>query len=159
MTDQDITDLLFVDDGPERADLALVFGYSEPAGSLQRARHAASLYREGYVPKILVSGGGGGVEGPVTEAELMLRVVSDSGVPRKAILVEDRSRTTFENVAYSISLLRDLGEIDPPKPCRGINHHHRAARERHSDDPRLADRKSTRLNSSHLKLSRMPSSA
>ena len=37
-----------------------------------------------------------------SEAELMLQVVSDSGVPREAILVEERSRTTFENVTNSI---------------------------------------------------------
>ena len=29
----------------------------------------------------------------------------------------------------------------------------------HAEEPAVADRKSTRLNSSHLKLSRMPSSA
>jgi uncharacterized SAM-binding protein YcdF (DUF218 family) len=112
VTDQEITDLLFVDDGPERADLALVFGYADPVGARLRARHAARLYREGYVPKLLLSGGKSGRGDPRSEAELMLRVVADSGVPREAILVEDRSRTTFENVTNSISLLNDLGEID-----------------------------------------------
>jgi hypothetical protein len=112
VTDREITELLFVDDGPERADLALVFGYAEPVGSGHRARHAAGLYREGYVPRLLLSGGNNSRGDRPSEAELMLQVVADSGVPRAAILVESRSRTTFENVTHSISLLRDRGEID-----------------------------------------------
>ncbi len=57
MTDRQITELLFVDDGPEPADLALVFGCAEPEGSRQRARHAASLLRAALVPRMLLSGG------------------------------------------------------------------------------------------------------
>src|SRR5438128_94239 len=42
----------------------------------------------------------------------MLRVVLDLGVPREAVLVEDRSRTTFSNVVNSVALLRDLDLLD-----------------------------------------------
>src|SRR3954447_10097575 len=98
MTDDQITDRLFVDDGPEPADLALVFGYVEPDGERQRARHAAALFHAGYAPRLLLSGGGSHPDRPGTEAGRMLRVVLDLGVPREAVLVEDRSQTTFENV-------------------------------------------------------------
>ncbi len=110
MTDREITDLLFVDDGPRPAALALVFGPAEPDESAGRARHAASLYHAGHVPVLLLSGGGSHLEG--SEAGLMLRVVSGLGVPREAVLVEDRSRTTFENVANSVALLDQLGRLD-----------------------------------------------
>ena len=108
MTDRQVTELLFLDDGPEPADLALVFGCVEPEGSRQRARHAAALFHAGLVPRLLLSGGVSHPDRPESEAGLMLRVVLDLGVPREAVLVEDRSRTTFENVSLSVALLRDL---------------------------------------------------
>jgi DUF218 domain len=42
----------------------------------------------------------------------MLRVVLDLGVPRDVILVEDCSRTTFENVSRSVALLGELDLLD-----------------------------------------------
>src|SRR4051794_3864494 len=101
MTDREITALLFADDGPEPADLALVFGSADPDGARRRARHAAGLFRAGLVPRLLLSGGGSNQDHPESEADFMLRVVLDLGVPRDAVLVEDRSRTTFENVSRS----------------------------------------------------------
>jgi uncharacterized SAM-binding protein YcdF (DUF218 family) len=112
MTDDQITDLLFVDDGPAPADLALVFGYVDPGGARQRARHAAALFHAGLVPRLLLSGGGSHRHITESEAGLMLRVVLDLGVPRDVILVEDRSRTTFENVSRSVALLGELDLLD-----------------------------------------------
>jgi hypothetical protein len=112
MIDQEITDLLFVDDGPEHAGLALVFDSIEPECSSQRARHAVRLYQAGFVPRVLLSGGGSHRDTPETAPGVMLRVVSGLGVPRKAVLVEDRSRNTFENVANSVALLRDLDLLE-----------------------------------------------
>ena len=42
----------------------------------------------------------------------MLRVAADLGVPRAAVLVEDRSGNTFENVAHSVALLQTLHLLD-----------------------------------------------
>jgi hypothetical protein len=112
MTDDEIDDLLFVDDGPEPADLALVFGYIDPAVARQRASHAAALHRAGYVPRLLLSGGGSHPESPESETKTMSGIVFDLGIPREAVLVEDRSRNTFENVANSVALLRDLALLD-----------------------------------------------
>ncbi len=108
MTDRHITELLFVDDGPEPADLALVFGCVEPEESRQRALHAAALFHARLVPRLLLSGGVSHPDRPESEAGLMLRVVLDLGVPREAVLVEESSRTTFENVSSSATLLHEL---------------------------------------------------
>lgn len=104
--------MLFVDDGPEPADLALVFGYIEPDAACQRVRRAAGLYRSGLVPRLLMTGGGSHRGDTATEASLMLRVACELGVPREAILVEDRSRNTFENVANTVAMLHELDLLD-----------------------------------------------
>lgn len=112
MTDDQITDLLFMDDRPEPADLALAFGYVDPDGARHRARHAAALFHAGLVPRLMLSGGGSHRDNPESGAGLMLRVVLDLGVPRDVVLVEDRSRTTFENVSRSVALLGELDLLD-----------------------------------------------
>jgi uncharacterized SAM-binding protein YcdF (DUF218 family) len=112
MTDQEINGLLFVGDGPEPADVALVFGSIEPDEACQRVRHAAGLYRSGLVPRLLVSGGGSHRGDTATEAGFMFQIACELGVPREAILVEDHSRNTFENVANSVAMLRELDLLD-----------------------------------------------
>ncbi len=108
MTDDEITQLLFVRHEPAPADVALVFGYSDPEGAAIRARHAAQLYRAGHVPWLLFSGGCTH-PGEPSEAESMAEVARALGVPNSAILLEPHARTTFENVAHTVTLLGELG--------------------------------------------------
>ena len=49
---EDITDFIFVEDKPERADLILIPGGDQGALAVTAAR----LYREGYAPYVLPSG-------------------------------------------------------------------------------------------------------
>jgi hypothetical protein len=49
--------LLFLEDPPQAADLAIVFGHSSPRLQASRARHAAKLFKDGFVPRLLLSGG------------------------------------------------------------------------------------------------------
>ena len=104
MTEAEITELLFVRDPLARSDLAVVFGHYDPSVSRQRARHAASLFLGGHTPRILFTGGPTG-ENDRSEAEVMAAVARDAGVPESAILLENRSRTTVENLANSVTLL------------------------------------------------------
>jgi uncharacterized SAM-binding protein YcdF (DUF218 family) len=106
---EEVNRLLFVAHAPERADLALVFGYSDPEGAARRARHGARLHREGHVPRLLFTGGAASSPGEPSEAERMAAVAVAAGVPASAILVEARSRTTFENVRHSLALLGEKG--------------------------------------------------
>src|ERR1700722_19977012 len=75
---EELARLLFVRDEPERADLALVFGHHDPDTSARRVRHAARLYTERFVPRLLVTGGVTAPGGPA-EAELMAAVAVDAG--------------------------------------------------------------------------------
>src|SRR5262245_32250067 len=63
-----------------------------------RAAHAAHLYRQGLAPLLLLSGGT--PEGPPSEAEVARALVVRAGVPASACIVEDRSRSTFENARF-----------------------------------------------------------
>jgi uncharacterized SAM-binding protein YcdF (DUF218 family) len=113
MTDDEITRLLFLQDPPEVADLALVFGHRDPAVSAARVGHAVRLFRAGLVPELLVSGGPTADRGGVTEADFMAHLAAEAGVPAGRILIEPRARNTFENIDHSVALLRDHGRLEP----------------------------------------------
>jgi uncharacterized SAM-binding protein YcdF (DUF218 family) len=78
--------------------------------SLYRCLHAAKLYHRGRPCPVLVSGGkvDPTTPGP-TLAELMGDLLLELGVAEKDLIVEDRSRTTYENAAESTVLLRERG--------------------------------------------------
>jgi uncharacterized SAM-binding protein YcdF (DUF218 family) len=71
-----------------------------------RLVHAVALYKAGKAPRILVTGGG--QRGARPEAELMRDLLEVMGVPRKAILLERRSRDTYQNALNSAVLLNNL---------------------------------------------------
>ncbi|HYT87566.1 MAG TPA: YdcF family protein [Gemmataceae bacterium] len=100
---------VFVRDEPELADLALVFGHCDADVSHRRARHAVSLYRQGLVPRLLFSGGGHTTADGTPEAERMASEALGLGVPAEVVLLELRSRNTYENVENSLALLREMG--------------------------------------------------
>jgi uncharacterized SAM-binding protein YcdF (DUF218 family) len=107
-SDDELTRLLFLEDQPAAADLALVFGSADEDELTRRATRGAELFLPGFVPRLLLSGGDPGGRG-VTEAARMATVAEGQGVPLHALLLEDRSRTTVENVTNSLRLLRDAG--------------------------------------------------
>ncbi len=74
--------------------------------ALERVFCGAELYHAGVAPTLLVSGGDASIfgEGP-QEAATMKRVAMDLGVPEPAIRLEDRSRTTYENLVETRRLL------------------------------------------------------
>jgi uncharacterized SAM-binding protein YcdF (DUF218 family) len=101
---------LFLRDVPQSAELALVFGHLDREVAARRARHAARLYGEGFVPRLLLSGGATASQG--SEASLMAEVASESGVPEECLLLEEGSTNTFENAERSLLLLREKGLLD-----------------------------------------------
>src|SRR4051794_28648727 len=111
MTDDEVTDLLFLREEPARADLAMVFGAANEADLARRTREGVRLYREGYVPRLLVTGGGVlALARP--EAARMADLARQLGVPEGDLLVESRSNTTFSNARYSLDLLGELGLLE-----------------------------------------------
>ena len=83
---------------------------AELVDSSDRLLHAARLYRAGKAPVVLASGG----TVPWTsssrpEAEEMAAFLVEWGVPRTAILVDARSRTTWENAVETEGILKARG--------------------------------------------------
>ena len=54
----------------------------------------------------LIPSGGQGEDEPMPEAEAIRRYLAGERMPEEKILVEDRSRSTLQNMAYSLQLIR-----------------------------------------------------
>ena len=54
---------------------------------------------------VLVPSGGKGEDEPISEADAMARYMREQGIPEEQILVENRSRTTVENLQFSRQLI------------------------------------------------------
>jgi uncharacterized SAM-binding protein YcdF (DUF218 family) len=72
-----------------------------------RIAAGARAWVAGVAPVVILSGG----VGPPghREADNMARVIARLGVPRKALLLEDRSHSTRENAQYTAQLAREHG--------------------------------------------------
>lgn len=76
--------------------------------SRQRTVCGATYWRAGLAPRILLSGGDATVRRTgLLESHEMKRWAIELGVPESAILLEDRSRTTYENAIHTRTLLGD----------------------------------------------------
>jgi uncharacterized SAM-binding protein YcdF (DUF218 family) len=79
-----------------------------PSPTLQRrCLHAVSLYQKAAVTHVICSGGLGRF-GP-SEASVMRQICQVHGVPDRAILIEEASRSTLENMQNIRPILADLG--------------------------------------------------
>ncbi|MFC4216720.1 YdcF family protein [Pseudophaeobacter arcticus] len=74
----------------------------------RRALHAVEMFRQGRVTHVICCGGLGRF--PPREAEVMRRICREEGVPDAAILLEDQSHTTLENLGNIRPILADLDQ-------------------------------------------------
>lgn len=86
---------LTVDSGPVNAEVIVLLG----GGSHERYERVGKLFKERAAPRIIVSGYGDG--------EINRYLLTNTGVPAKAIQLENKSRTTRENAQFTIKLLRE----------------------------------------------------
>ena len=103
---QVIWDYLGLHQEPQKADVIVGFGNFND----NIARRAAELYHQGLAPKILFTGGlGRNTAGllPESEAARFARVAMECGVPEEAIIKEDKSTNTAENILFTRKLLED----------------------------------------------------
>jgi uncharacterized SAM-binding protein YcdF (DUF218 family) len=90
---------------PEKADCILALGSHD----LRVAERAADIYHEGWAPLIIFSGGLGNLTQHVwtePEADQFARIAEQRGVPKKDILIENKSTNTGENIQFTQQLLR-----------------------------------------------------
>ncbi|MCI8599164.1 MAG: YdcF family protein [Lachnospiraceae bacterium] len=108
---QDITDFIFVEQKPEKADTIFIPGGDQ--GEI--AVTAARLFREGYAPFVLPSGRYGKpvgrcmIPGYETEWEYMRDILVREGVPKESILEEKQATYTYENAIYSRQVTDRMG--------------------------------------------------
>lgn len=104
LTESIINKVLFdipKDDGL-KGDCIWVFGSSKDLD--ERINLAVKLYQNKRAPYILLSGGVG-KEGTIPEAIIMKEKLIQLGIPEKAILTEEESYNTIENVLCSLVIL------------------------------------------------------
>ena len=117
---QEITDYIFLEDKTKRADAIFIPGCARP----EHTEEAAKLYKEGYAPLLLPSGGYTKVQGSFQgvseegrkygtdfscEADFLEAVLLQNGVPDHAILKECEATYTLENAEKTKKLLKKQG--------------------------------------------------
>ncbi len=100
-------------DETRRADCVIVLGAGTWEGEVspvfrERLRHAVKLYRAGYAPKIILTGGLD-PSNTIPDAEAARRWTEKEGVPQKDVLTEERSRYTHENFVYAKEIMEREG--------------------------------------------------
>ncbi len=98
---------------PRPADAAIVLGaaiYRDRPSPVfeQRIIHGITLYKSGKARALIMTGGFGEGE-KHAEAHVARAYALRAGVPAGAILIEDRSKTTSENLKYAQPILARLG--------------------------------------------------
>lgn len=94
-----------------KADCILTLGSHDT----RVAERSAELYHQGWAPLLVFAGGLGRLtEGMWSEpeADLFARIAVEKGVPKEAILIENRSTNTGENIQFVQQLLKEK-DLDP----------------------------------------------
>lgn len=96
----------------KKADCILVMGSYD----VRVAHYGVDLYKKGYAPIIIFSGGGTRHESKIrfgkSEAEAFADIARARGVPEEDMVVEDRASNTAENIEFSKQLLKER-RLDP----------------------------------------------
>lgn len=92
----------------QKSDCILALGSHD----LRVADRAAELYLEGWAPLLVFSGGLGNLTSDiwtVPEADQFAAIAIQKGVPQSAILIENKSTNTGENITFTQKLLSAKG--------------------------------------------------
>ncbi len=98
-------------DDAEPADAIIVLGAAaydaKPSPVFEeRIRHGIDLYKRGLAPRLIFTGGYGGVGARFSESQVARRYALRQGVPDKAILIESLSRNTHDNLRQASLLMQ-----------------------------------------------------
>ncbi len=75
----------------------------------ERIRHGLDLYRQGFAPTLIFTGGFGGARARFSESQVARRYALKQGIPADAILIETQSRTTRQNLEEARQLMAEQG--------------------------------------------------
>jgi uncharacterized SAM-binding protein YcdF (DUF218 family) len=71
--------------------------------------HAAALYQSGHITSLVLCGGVG--QHPPSEAAVMQDILLGAGVPMDAMVLEDHSTTTGENIRFAQNLIDETDVV------------------------------------------------
>ena len=96
---------------PIKSDCIIILGCSvygtNPSPFLKsRLMEGINLFKEGYAGYIIVSGGKGPGE-DISEADAMKSFILSKGLKEENIIVEDKSKTTMENLTFSKEKMKE----------------------------------------------------
>lgn len=92
----------------EKSDCIMVLGSHD----IRVAERGSELYLQGYAPVLIFSGGLGNFTKEMwdeAEADKFANIALKMGVPESAILIENKSTNTGENILFTQKLLRKKG--------------------------------------------------
>jgi uncharacterized SAM-binding protein YcdF (DUF218 family) len=97
--------------GETKAEAGIVLGAAlwndKPSPGLQeRLDHALRLYADGRIARFIVTGGLDYNGSTLTEAEGMRNYLTAHGVPEEMILLEQKARSTYENLLFSQAIMQ-----------------------------------------------------
>ncbi|MDH5833331.1 YdcF family protein [Luteimonas kalidii] len=101
-------------DDARAADAIIVLGaaaYDAVPSPVFRARieHGLDLYRDGFAPVLVFTGGYGGGGARFAESQVARRYAIRAGIPEDAILIESSSQTTYQNLFEARRLMLEHG--------------------------------------------------
>ncbi|PRX37611.1 Uncharacterized SAM-binding protein YcdF, DUF218 family [Meinhardsimonia xiamenensis] len=100
-------DGIIVLSGAEEAELSRLWGMPELNGAGERLFAGLALARQFPDARVVVTGGSGRLGGArSTEAEVAAAVLTDAGLERSRLVLETRSRNTWENAIFSRPLAK-----------------------------------------------------
>lgn len=129
LEDEEINKIIFdgILDNYQKTKYALVFGHPEYLSF--RVQKAIDLYKKSIIEKIILSGGIGKMDTVSTESEAikMKRIALKADIPEEALILEDKSTTTIENVQNVAQYLEDdmsnlilISSVWHMRRCRAI---------------------------------------
>lgn len=112
-----IADYLLVETALEPADVCIVFGNRDLELS---AKRAADLYKQGLFKRIVASGGVVDRASGQLQAEYVADELVRHGVPADAVIKENMSTNTGENVQFSMALMESEMGLDNVKSVMAV---------------------------------------
>ncbi|KHF36432.1 vancomycin high temperature exclusion protein [Paenibacillus sp. P1XP2] len=98
--------------GPRDVGIVLgasMWGDAPSPGLKERLDEALKLYNEKKFSYMIVSGGLDKPGNQYTEAEGMRNYLVQHGVPESAVILENKARSTYENLLYSKQIMKERG--------------------------------------------------
>lgn len=103
-------------EGDREYDYIIVLGAAvhgdTPSLSLVERVRAARDYMKEHPDTVAIVSGGQGADENISEAEAMSAWLTENGIDKSRIILEDKATSTLENLEYSFDIIRSRGD-DP----------------------------------------------